>query len=129
MSADTTGEANSIDPKMFGTSVLSLSSEQAPELCGPATVSVDALFKHRHLRGFTAEVPLGLNKRRHLRRLFNTDTHKMSTDFVLCKQSVYTLTQGHYLSFLDDVCKLSAPHETTFRRYEKEAVATVERAG
>lgn len=80
----TTGEANSINAKMFGTSVLSLSTEQAPELCGTATVSVDALFKRCHLGGFTAEVPLSLNKWRHLRRLVNTDTHRMSADFALC---------------------------------------------
>lgn len=43
------------------------------------------------------------------------------------QQSVYTLTRGHYLSFLNHVCKLPTPHETIFGRYEEEAVATVER--
>ena len=55
-----------------------------------------------------------------------TNTHKVLPNFLL---SVDILTQSHYLSFLDDVCKLPAPHETIFGRYEKEAVATVERTG
>lgn len=120
MSAGSRGQSN---PKLSGTSVLSFSSKQAPELCGPSALSVDALFKHRHLGGFAAEVPLGLNKRRHLGCLFNTHGN--------CFHAVQLpgLTEGRYLSFLDDVCKLPAPHKTTLGCYEKEAVTAVQRLG
>lgn len=56
------------------TSVFGLSTQQGPELFGPSALSVDALLQHRHLRGLTAEVPLSLNERRHLRRLSTQST-------------------------------------------------------
>lgn len=123
MSAGSHGRSN---PKLSGTSVLSFPSKQAPELCGPSALSVDALFKYRHLGGFAAEVPLGLNKRRHLGRLFKNGTWQL---FNTVQLPGHTLSEGRYLSFLNDVCKLPAPHKATLGCYEKEAVTTVQRAG
>lgn len=55
--------------KYVCTSVFSLSSEQAPELFSPFALSVNAFLQNSHLGGLTAKVPLGLNKRGHLRCL------------------------------------------------------------
>lgn len=53
-----------------------------------------------------------------------------SENVVVLHNTCFNIEQGRrYLGFFNDIGKLSAPHEAVFRGYEKEAVATIQRAG